>query len=258
MDHSREVKRSLGCFTVQVRQEQVNKTITALHAYFEKNPQKHNISFMETAVRFIRFTAWKIWLVQGLVMVLMSRILLDFQDGQMAWTLGTSIKILCLFCGTIPFIVFPFLYRSLRYRMQEIEMAAHFSYAKQMLVKLCVVEAGNVCMLAGGIVISVAVLRLQTLTALTYGMLSFLLLTTVLLLAIAHLALYKAMAVCGGSYVLFFAVLEQGTFWPAQVISVPVGVAAALACIFLCYVSFRQMRRILYSPSYQELHLVES
>ncbi|MBR1701348.1 MAG: hypothetical protein IJ716_05275 [Lachnospiraceae bacterium] len=256
--NSREVKRTLRSMPARTRQEPMEKTIAALHTYFQKTPPTHRISFMGTAVRFVRFTAWKIWLFQGLVMVFISQFLLGFQDRQMAWTMGTSVKILCLFCGTIPFILFPFLYRSLRYQMQEVEMAAHFSYAKQMLVKLCVVEAGNVCMLAGGIVISVVVMQLQTLTALTYGMLSFLLLTTVLMLAIAHLALYKAMAVCGGSYVLFFAVLEQCVFGSSQVISAPVGMAATLICIFLCCVSFFQVRKILQSASYQELHLLES
>ena len=107
--NSREVKRTLRSMPARTRQEPMEKTIAALHTYFQKTPPTHRISFMGTAVRFVRFTAWKIWLFQGLVMVFISQFLLGFQDRQMAWTMGTSVKILCLFCGTIP------LYYSLSY-----------------------------------------------------------------------------------------------------------------------------------------------
>lgn len=81
------------------------------------------ISYLNFVFRMIRFISPKIWLVQGICFILLSLWLLAGGRELANIEIVYASKMLCLYTACIPFVSVPFLYRSIQYNMQEIEMA---------------------------------------------------------------------------------------------------------------------------------------
>lgn len=167
---------------------------------YERSRRKR-ISFPQFLSMQIRFIGWKVWAVQGAFLLALCCLLSHlFRQGY--WKDSRSVAGV-LFCLSV--LVFmtapPFLYRSIRYRMQEVEAAARFSSIQLLIAKLVIIGVGDVALLSGILLTAAARSSLQAGSALLSVSLPFLLASSGCLYLLGHVSprqcLGGSMGLCG-------------------------------------------------------------
>ena len=110
---------------VEVRSTSMSEAI--LLARKEAYSRQQRLSFPQFLSMQIRFIGWKVWAVQAACLLTVCG-LLSHLLGQGYWKDPQSVAGLLVCLSLFTFMAAPpFLYRSVRYRMQEVEAAARFS-----------------------------------------------------------------------------------------------------------------------------------
>lgn len=118
---------------------------------------RHTLSFGGLILKQFRFLAWKIWLIQGMLLAAPCTVLLDFYSASIRLTPGNALpKFLCLCSGIIAMSAIPILKRSYRCRMSELEQSTRFSVGGNVLSQLFFIGIGDLFMLS---VLGVYVMR---------------------------------------------------------------------------------------------------
>lgn len=105
----------------------------------------------------IRFLGWRVWLVQNLFLITIYILFESMSDHFGVENNRYTSIFLCCISVSLLLSAVPFIYRSVRYKTQEIEMAAYFSRAKFLLVALLMLGIGNAVVL--GVVFGLAVVK---------------------------------------------------------------------------------------------------
>ncbi len=146
-EFERLLRQSLG----SAAKEEAGLEETVLRAKIQasRSPNRERIPFRHFLLRQVRYIGWKLWGTQGLLLLLFDRMLTQLYGG-IFWDSATGAARL-LFCLStlVAMMALPLLYRSRKYRMQEIEGAAYFSSAKLLLAKLAVIGLGDGLLLGG-------------------------------------------------------------------------------------------------------------
>lgn len=121
----------------------------ALLARKEAYSRRQRLSFPQFLSMQIRFIGWKVWAVQGASLLavcwLLSRLF-----GQGYWKDPQSVAGLLACLSLLTFLAAPpFLYRSIRYRMQEVEAATRFSSVQLLMARLIIIGIGDATFLSG-------------------------------------------------------------------------------------------------------------
>lgn len=209
----------------------LEKTLQAVH---DLPLPSRRIGHFTMFIRIIPFISWKIWLVQGICLIVLCRILIEFSNAETLRGLVFPVKILSLLSGSIPFVSLPFLYRSVHYRMSEIETGTYFSYTSQMIAKLLTIAIGNIFMLAGGLIVSISRLRIGYPEALTYGMIPHLLINAAILLILGHAKPEKSIPLYALLYLGLIALTGTMNLWHNPVNSVISSGFGVAICLVLC------------------------
>lgn len=110
---------------------------------------KPSLSFMGLVRRQVGFLAWKIWLMQGMVLASLCALFLSlYTYGADPRTTAALPKLLCCCSGIIAISAVPILKRSHRYHMAEVEQSTRFSLGGNVLSQLLFIAAGDLCMLS--------------------------------------------------------------------------------------------------------------
>lgn len=121
----RALKESVG----EPDAERMAMTAEALHKAY-RGKHRERIGFTGFLLRQIRFNGWKIWLMQGVLLGLL-RLVLTFTYGSLKVVNQEKIPLLlCCISVLIVMTAVPFLWRSLRYRMFETEIATRMSMGR--------------------------------------------------------------------------------------------------------------------------------
>lgn len=215
--------------------------------------RQERISFARFLAKQIRFTGWKIWIVQGVSLFILSalipRLYEDFITSQQ------MIKRLACLSILIFMTALPLLYRSVRYRMQEIEAASRFSGVKLLLARLILIGIGDICLLTGIFFSSIINTLLPTDSVFFCLCFPFLLSGSVCLYMLGHLTpgQFFAGSLLFCSFLLFLFALIPGQYMflyhPA------LSVLRGILCAFLLALCVHQFRYIIITSSYEELQL---
>ena len=214
--------------------------------------KRRRITFAQFLAAQIRFVGWKIWTIQGIflsvVHLLLPRL---YREEQPRYILRL------LFC--LPVLVLmaalPFLYRSVRYRMQEVESAARFSLVKLLTAKLLMVGIGDFFLLCG--IFCVTLLR----TSLPADSIFFSLCFPFLLACsgcLTMLGRLNAKSFYAGSVglcsllILLSVVLFR---YDEAVLQYDLSGKWIAVCILLLLLCIREYRYIIYRSSYAEMQL---
>ena len=216
------------------------------------------ISLFAMFVRLQRFISWKIWLVQGICLIIFCRGLISISGLDQGLSPGIAIRLICLICGSIPFITIPFLHRSMQYKMQEIEMASYLSFSMQMLNRLLSIAIGDICMLASGIIISVYVLHMALMISIVYWMTPFLIFSTLILVILTHVSANRAITFYGISYLGLLIFTEVITHIHTMVEEGAGAHIMLLICGGFFVTILLQAKKLISSHQINELHLSES
>lgn len=118
--------------------------------------QKNHLSFSQFLSMQIRFIGWKVWAVQGVALFAVCFSLYQLL-GMGYWEEPQSVVRLLVSLSVLVFMTIPpFLYRSARYQMQEVESANYFSAIHLLSARLLIIGAGDIALM-GGIMVTTAV-----------------------------------------------------------------------------------------------------
>ena len=183
----------------EVRSSSVSKAV--LLARKEAISRRQRISFLQFLFMQIRFIGWKVWSVQGASLLAVCWLLSDL-FGQGYWKDPQSVAGLLVCLSLLTFMtVPPFLYRSVRYRMQEVEAAAGFSSVRLLMARLIIIGIGDGALLSGIVLTAAAKTALQPGSSVVSMLFPFLLASGGCLYLLGHVCprqfLGGSMGLCG-------------------------------------------------------------
>lgn len=184
---------------VAVRSSSVSAAV--LLARKESYFRRQRLSFPQFLSMQIRFIGWKVWAAQGASLLAVCW-LLSHLFGQGYWKEPQSVAGLLICLSLFTFMAAPpFLYRSIRYRMQEVEAAARFSSARLLMARLIIIGIGDAILLSGILLTAAVKTALQPSSAVVSVAFPFLLASSGCLYLLGHVSprqfLAGSMGLCG-------------------------------------------------------------
>lgn len=249
----KELRQSLRQFPVAINKEQFARTLTLVQEEACLKQRRARISFTCFLWKQIKFIGFKIWMVQGIFLFFINRILSRLYERlvnpqNMAKLLFSLSVLVCM-------SVLPFLYRSVRYQMQEVEAATRFSCTKLLLARLIVIGIGDLTILSGIFLTTMVQTVLPADSTFLYLCFPFLLAGSGCLFMLEHFAprqfLMGSFLFCTILALVFCVIPEQYGFCFQQSFS---AVWSAI-CSLLLICCIRQVRRIILNSVYVEIQV---
>ena len=189
----KELRRALQQPCTIVRENHFEETILLVKEEARRKKKRERFSFLRFLIMQGKYIGWKIWGVQGMVLLIISYLLTCFYHYRVS---PPFVAKLMFYLSVLVFMTaLPFIYRSVRYQMQEIEAATRFSSVKLLMARLIIIFIGDVFMMSGIFFTTIIKTSLQADSILLYLCFPFLLVTA---------------AVC-----LCWDILRQNIFSPA-------------------------------------------
>ena len=179
-----------------VRNEHLQKTISLAKNEWKERVVRPRITFSKFLAAQIKFVGWKIWLAQAIVVLCLSFLLVYLGDYILNNPRNGAL-LLCCISILVLMSAFPFIQRSVRYKMYEIETATRFSATKQLLAKLLIIGIGDISMLCSIVCVAIINTPLETKSILLYLLLPFLIASSGLLYLIGHTPIEKICIIFG-------------------------------------------------------------
>lgn len=248
----KKLKRSLHQSSAVVSDEHFENTLMLSGKEVCRRQKRKRISFVYFLFMQIRFIGWKIWGIQSLSLLVISKMLFHLYGD-----LRPQYIIKLLFCLSV--LVFmtalPFIYRSVRWQMQEIEAAARFSSVKLLMAKLLVIGMGDIWILSVIFFTVLVKTPVRAESAIFYLCFPFLLTGSGCLFMLGHLSprqfLVGSTALCSGLILTF--VFVPGRFEPVFQQSFSAG--WIIICALLLAFCVHQFRYIIYRSAYTEMQV---
>ena len=239
---------------VEVRSSSMSETI--LLARKEAYSRRQRLSFPQFLSMQIRFIGWKVWAVQAAYLLTVCG-LLSHLLGQGYWKDPQSVAGLLVCLSLFTFMAAPpFLYRSVRNRMQEVEAAARFSSVRLLMARLIIIGIGDGALL-GGILFTAAVkTALQPSSAVVSILFPFLLASSGCLYLLGHVCprqfLAGSMGLCGFLLVGLSLAHRHFHFFTVPSLSPGWVGLCALLIVFCCH----QFHHLLHNCAYAEMQVI--
>ena len=169
-----KIEYALSEKTLKVTKTQMEQMLFLAKMQYRKNSKKKRIGFGELLLHQIRFIGIRIWVIEVIIVFFLILILRSFFMDPYFFT---PRKIaFALSCGivTASMLLLPFLYRSDRFQMMEIESAAYFSIKRILITRFFLFFGGEIVIAAA--VCTIAYVRQFT----DKGMLAYVLLPLLL------------------------------------------------------------------------------
>lgn len=215
--------------------------------------RRRRISFARFLGKQIPMIGWKLWSLQGVFLLSVYAI---FSDS--AKYLRSPLRLAkLLFCLSIAVFMtaLPLLYRSARYRMQEVEAAARFSSVRLLLARLIAISIGDILLLCGIFLTAVAKTSLSTDNTVIYLCFPFLLAGSGCLYMLGHLPpnrfLAGSLLFCTALLLVFSVLPEQCAF----LFQPSLLAAQIISCALLLVFCSQQLHYLIKISSYEELQL---
>ncbi len=233
----------------------LEKTVLLAREQVSRKRKRGRIPFRQFLLKQVRYVGWQLWTAQALMLLLFDRTLVRLYSERF-WDSPSSVARLLLCVSTmVAMMALPLLYRSRKYRMQEIESASYFSSAKLLMAKLAAIGIGDILLLAG--MCLMAILR----TSMQIGNLTFYLLLPFLVMSAAYLYMmghcsgngFFVGSISLGAAMLVLAVVLPGRWLPLFQQSIPWG--WGIFCVGLLAFSAEQLRYLLHCSPYAELQV---
>lgn len=254
-DLEQQLKKTLHQPPVTADEQHLAKTCLLAETELRRMQARERITFMPFLSMQIRYIGWKIWLMQGIFLLFISRMLNRFYG--ISYLENPLYMAKLLFCLSV--LVFmsalPFIYRSVRCRMQEVEAAARFSSAKLLMAKLIIIGIGDLFLLSGIFCVTIWKTSLRADSVILYLCFPFLLAGSCCLFLLGHFTSRQfftgSLGVCS-LLILAAAAVTRHTMLPFYS-SFSAGWIAV--CAFLAAFCAFQFRYILYRSPFAEMQL---
>lgn len=139
-----------------MRTDHMNETICLVRKEIAKKAERKRLSFWQFLKTQIRFIGWKIWLLQLGVLGVVCACMTGFFEKYYTEHPEDLPRLLMVLAVIVLMTAIPFLYRSIRYRMQEIESVTYVSSVRLMTARLFIIAAGDSVILASMYVMAIS------------------------------------------------------------------------------------------------------
>lgn len=248
------LRRDLHSPEITINKSHLQHTLLSAHReILAKQPDKH-IAFCNFLILQIRFIARKIWLLQGLVLVILSFILTFLFKANIYDKHHIAIQ-LCSLSIVILMTSVPLIQRSIHYQMHECESASYFSTVRLLMAKLLIIGIGDIIMLSVLLLITICSTYLNIGSALLYLILPFLLTLYCYLYLLAHIPAKWFSSCCIGlCSLLYLCIVLLNRFVPTF-FNQNFSIGWIIVCLLFVFLCFSQLRYIICDSEYAELQL---
>lgn len=126
-----------------MRTDHMNETIYLVRKEITKKAERKRVSFWQFLKTQIKFIGWKIWMMQLVVLGVIYACMTGFFEKYYTEHPEDLPRLLMVLAVIVLMTAIPFLYRSIRYRMQEIESATYVSSVRLMMARLFIIAVGD-------------------------------------------------------------------------------------------------------------------
>ncbi|MCC9295810.1 hypothetical protein ACFHWD_12790 [Clostridium sp. MT-14] len=155
--------------------EQLEKAISLANSEYEKHRSRERIGYVEFLFQQIPFMGRRIWIFQGSILILMWLLLTTIFQEDFKYIAARHLPdLLCLFAIFITMTGLPFLCRSYRYKMQEVETASFMSMSGLLSARLIVIGLGDGIFLLAVSLVTFSKVSISTALVIFYLLLPFL------------------------------------------------------------------------------------
>lgn len=211
---------------------------------------RRRISFAPLLWMELRSQGWRHLLIQGIYLLLSFGLIRRIDPAITLYSPGFTVRLLLFLCAGGYLLALPYLCRSLRFRMGEIEAAAYFSSVRLLMARLLLVGIGDLGML-GGFFLAVWGL-LPPASALMCLLLPFLLYSGAGLFLLGHFP-QKFLLPVSTLLCLILLLLPSALLHPDAAPSLPLSI---LVCILPACFCAGQLHYLLYRSPYTQLQTV--
>lgn len=249
------LKDAIKLSDTKIREAHLKETLLSARQEMCRKSKRERVKFRTFLLLQIRFIGWKIWLVQGLILtticsmlsIFFGNILLHNQEHIAMLLSGIAILVLMM--------AIPFIHRSQRYKMHEIEVATYFSSIKLLTAKLLIIAVGDIFMLIGIFLLTILKTQLNTGSVLLYLLFPFLLAGYGCLYLIGHISAERFSPYCTGMCLLLFGgIVLLNRFYP-NFFNQTFSIGWIAICVVLLLFCILQYRYIIYRSDYTEMQL---
>lgn len=252
-DVEKKLRRALHQPCPTGREKHFEETILLVREELVQKKKRRRFSFLRFLLMQTRYIGWKIWGIQGILLAIISYLLTCLYHYRESPQFVAKL----IFCLSV--LVFmtalPFIYRSVRYQMQEIEAATRFSSVKLLMAKLMMLFIGDMIMMSGIFLTTIIKTSLQADSIILYLCFPFLLVSSGCLFMLGHFTpkhfLYGSMGLC-----LFFIIMISGL--PGQyevLLQQSFSVRWLAVCLFLVAFCIKQFHYISRHSCYTEMQI---
>lgn len=186
-------------------EKHLNNTVLLSQTAYHNRRQLPPFHLFQFTVRQARLIAAPIWVVQGLVLLGLCLLYhTALTDQILSRHAGLLLPVAAVFTTLAGL---PFLVRSFRHRMQELELSTRLSLSRLMLARFVVVGAGDIVILLAILILSVGRLAMPVGTALVCTLLPFLLAAVACLFILQRMRGSHALFACAAACALLAALL---------------------------------------------------
>lgn len=226
-----------------VSETHLKNTIAVSRMAYQKRRQLPPVRLLDFVIRQARFVAIPIWVVQGVVLL---GLCLLFQVVQTDRAIAAHATLLLPVAAVfIAFTGLPFLARSFKYGMQEVEMTTRLSLSRLTLARLIVTGSGDAIALLVLLLLSFGKLELSAGGVLAYMILPFLLASAVSLFLINHLRDINVLLACGVTSLIMTGLLTVLAIWMPQDIAAFLPWIAGALCAVCAMVVALECRKLI-------------
>ncbi len=239
-----------------IDESHLKRTLTKAEMELSKRKKRDRIGFLEFFIRQIKYLSVPIWCLQGILLFFLLSTL-GYLYGALAMTSEKQLAVLLCSCVILILLTtIPVIERSIRYQMNMVEAATKFSIKSILAAKLLTIGLGDGAMIVAVMLFTVKQTSLSILQAITYLMVPFLLLSSVALYLIGHVAVEKYVKGCvTASMILFLVVFLLGENSP-WILKEAFITERVVFCLVLCVVLLKQIQYIRNHSSIAELQIV--
>lgn len=255
-DMRQQLKTALHTDDANMSQEDMDSLIETLLVESSMRKKRRPIGTFDFLKRQVRFIGWRIWFCQGILLTCILIMFVGFVNQSIGDVTRMIKHLLFGFSLLVSAVILPTIYRSLRYRMQEVEATTYFSTARILIAKLIVVGLGDLVMLFG-IWFCASVKTSISISSITlYVFLPFLLASCGLFYIMGHCNIRLLLPESAGYYILLCAGYIITRRFQPIIFEKNFSVVWVVMCVFLIVTCLYQVYQIIKKAAFTEMQIV--
>lgn len=236
-----------------IREACICRIGTQAVSVIDEKRKRRRIGFMSFLGRQVRFIGWRIWLMQGIGMILLCGMGNVMFRELLASYIHNIPYFLCFISILVLFSTVPLVYRSFRYAMYETELATRFSAVRLLAARLLAIALGNFVILGVILLLAASQVSIPASQAVLYLLLPYLAASGGFLYLLRRIPAERSQicSVCWGCLLacLFTLLKRFCPFFFRQTFS-PGWAVVCLALLFFC---IGQFRNLIYDSVYTQM-----